>query len=192
MFGGKPAQASGQPHPLVRFVFMTGLMFSVFLLLPLFLFVRPYHAIRERAASFNASPNCINAAAASAGATTPCTMQWANVMQRYDSSASSRSSKMTYRYYLQVRGGYGDQHIVELKDESVWWRIRDGDALKLQRWGDRITAVQLQSGESSPTAENPDWQLGNDVRGLRAIVVFELVMVAITLISAVALRQLEA
>jgi hypothetical protein len=188
IFAGRPPTAPGQfsAQQLVRVMFMIGAGFALFLLIPLFIFIAPYHAIRERAALFDASPNCHDVATPGSGP--PCTIEWANVLKRYYSSGSTKSSHVSY--YLRVRGGYGDEHTLDLKNETLFWRTRNGMALKLQRWGDRITAVQLTSGESSETARNPDWQLRNEIRALNVIVALELVMIAIAIAAQIGLRQL--
>jgi hypothetical protein len=189
MFTGQPPRGPGQFNAAQaqRVLLLIGAGFALFLLVPIFIFVAPYHAIRERAAQFDASPHCLDAAAMGSGST-PCTIEWANVVTRYFSSRSSRSSGV--RYYLLVRGGYGDEHRLELADQTVFWRTRNGDAVKLQRWGDRITAVQLTSGESSETNANPDWQLRNETRGLNTLVVLELIALVLV-VAALALRQLR-
>jgi len=170
-------------------MFLIGAGFALFLLIPLFIFIGPYHAIRERATQYDASPNCHGVAvAAKGGGVSACTTEWANVIKRYYSSKSAKSSSIYY--YLVVRGGYGDEHTVELTNEIVFWRTRNGDALKLQRWGDSITTLQLPSGESSETAANPDWQLRNEMHGINFMIVFELVAIAIAVIAQIALRQL--
>jgi hypothetical protein len=190
LFSRQPPTTPGQfnAQHAVRVMFVLGAGFAIFLLIPLFIFIVPYHAIRERAAQYDASPNCRDVATPSGGAT-PCTIEWANVLKRYYSSKSAKSTSIYY--YLVVRGGYGDQHTVELKNEIVFWRTRNGDALKLQRWGDRITAVELTSGESSETAANPDWQLRNEIRGLNVMVVFVLIAIAIAVVAQIFLRQLR-
>jgi hypothetical protein len=168
-------------------MFMISAMFALFLLIPIFIFIAPYHAIRERATLFDTSPNCHDVATPGGGP--PCTIEWANVLKRYYSSGSTKSSHVSY-YYLRVRGGYGDEHTVNLKNEMLFWRTQNGMALKLQRWGDRITAVQLTSGESSETSQNPDWALRNEIRGLNVILVFELVAIALAVVAQIGLRQL--
>lgn len=190
IFAGRPPTAPGQfsaQQPL-RVMFMIGAMFALFLLVPIFVFIVPYHAIHERAVLFDASPNCHDAAAPGGGGP-PCTIEWANVLKRYYSSNSSKSSHIYY--YLRVRGGYGDEHALELKNDMVFWRTQNGMALKLQRWGDRITAVRLTSGESSETAANPDWQLRNEIRGLDVMIIFELVAIAIAIVAQMGLRQIR-
>jgi hypothetical protein len=190
IFAGRPPSAPVQfnAQQALRLMFMISAGFALFFLIPLFIFITPYHAIRERAALFDASPSCHDAAAPGRGAT-PCTIEWANVLKRYYSSGSKKGSHVSY--YLQVRGGYGDEHTVDLKNEMIFWRTQNGMALKLQRWGDRITAVQLTSGESSETAQNPDWQLRNEIRGVNVILVLELVMIGIAIAAQVGLRQIR-
>jgi hypothetical protein len=173
---------------VLRVVFTISAMFALFFLIPLFIFIKPYHSIRERAALFDASPNCHDAAVQGRGAT-PCAIEWANVLKRYYSSGSSKGSHVSY--YLQVRGGYGDEHTVNLKNEMLFWRTQNGTALKLQRWGDSITGVQLTSGEWSETAQNPDWQLHNEIRGVNVILVLELVTIALAIAAQIGLRQIR-
>ena len=189
MFTGQPPRGPGQFNAAQaqRVLLLIGVGIAIFLLIPLFIFITPYHAIRERAAQFDASQHCRDAAAAGSG-TTPCTIEWANVVSRYFSSHSSRSSGI--HYYLFVRGGYGDEHRLELADQTIFWRTRNGDAVKLQRWGDQITAVQLTSGESSETTANPDWRLRNEIRGLNALLVMEVVAIGLVVV-AFGLRQLR-
>jgi len=159
-------------------------------LLLLVLLARPYHAIKARAELFQAAPNCASVAATQAQAG-PCSIEWGNVALRYFGSSNSRNNaRSTYRYYLRVRGGYGDMHVVELKDASVWWRTSNGTALKLQRFGDLVTAVALPSGESSITSQNPQWQLANDERGLRVLSTVEIVLLALAGLSGAAWRML--
>lgn len=190
IFARQPATAPRQfsAEQLLRVLFLIATMFALFGLIPLFIFLRPYHAIREYAALYDASPHCHDAATTGSGVT-PCTIEWANVLKRYYSSHSTKSSRVYY--YLLVRGGYGDEHTVNLKNENVFWRTRNGDALKLQRWGDRVTAVQLTSGESAETAQNPDWELRNEIRGLNVLIVFELLAIAIAVVAQIGLRELR-
>lgn len=190
MFSGQPPTTPGQfsAQQLLRMVFLIGVGFAIFLLVPVFIFVSPYHAIRERTAQYDASPHCREGVTLAVGAT-PCTIEWANVLKRYYTSGSGKSSHHYY-YYLWVRGGYGDEHRIELKNEMVFWRTRNGDALKLQRWGDSITSVQLASGESSETNQNPDWQLRNEIRGLHTLLIFELFAIAIAVAGWIGLRQI--
>ncbi|MBV8163133.1 MAG: hypothetical protein JOZ91_02585 [Candidatus Eremiobacteraeota bacterium] len=109
----------------------------------------------------------------------------------YRESHSSRSGP-SYWYYLDVTGGYGDQHTIELKELGVWQAIATGEAIKLQRWEDRITAVALTSGETSPTAQNPDWQLHNDQFSLRILTILFAFFAAVGAACLLLLRQLPA
>jgi hypothetical protein len=189
IFAGRPSStppSQFDPKRLAGVLFFMFGGFSLFLLIPLLIFIIPYHAIREHAAAFDVSPNCHDAATSSSGAV-PCTIEWANVVNRYYSSSSSKSSS-SYRYYLLVRSGSGDQSRVDLKNQEVFWRTRIGDALKLQRWGGRITNVLLTSGVSSETAQNPDWELQNEIRGLRVILICEIVLIAIAGVAGFGLR----
>lgn len=192
VFGGGQSATPARPMgpQLLKFLFAAGSVLALFLLVPLFLFARPYHDIKQRAAAFTISSGCHDRAIAAVAATQPCTIEWANVTSRRIGSTSSRSSK-SYQYFVNVRGGYGDEHTVNLKDTGVFWRAQNGIAVKLQRWGDRVTAVELVSGERSQTAENPDWQLQNDLRGLRVMMMLELVSAGVAVSSAVVLRQLR-
>ncbi len=175
---------------LLRTVFLADCAFALFVLVVLVSFAQPHHAIKARADLFHAAPNCASVAATQAQAG-PCSIEWGNVALRYFGSSNSRNNtRSTYRYYLRVRGGYGDVHTVELKDVSVWWKTTNGSALKLQRFGDRVTAVALPSGESSITSQNPQWQLANDERGLRVLSTVEIVLLALAGLSGAAWRML--
>jgi hypothetical protein len=187
IFAGRPSSTTPSqfdPQRLARVLLALGIGFSFFLLGMLFIFTAPYHAIRERAAAFDASPNC-HATATSISGAVPCTIEWANVLNTYYSSSTKSNG---HHYYLLVRGGYGDEHRVELVNQDVFWRTKIGDALKLQRWGDRVTSVLLTSGVSSPTTQNPDWALQNEMRGLRMVIIFECVMIAIAVVAGLWLR----
>jgi hypothetical protein len=41
---------------------------------------------------------------------------------------------------------------------------------------------------SSPTTQNPDWALQNEMRGLRMVIIFECVMIAIAVVAGLWLR----
>ncbi|MDQ6780175.1 MAG: hypothetical protein M3Z37_03345 [Candidatus Eremiobacteraeota bacterium] len=138
------------------------LMAVIVLAILMLFFLRPYHAIKGHAALFEAATNCASVTA-SAKLPGPCSVEWGNVTRRYERSQSRRSG---YRYYLDVRGGYGDQRTIELRDIETWWRTPNGSAIELQHWGDLVTAVQVPGGPSSPTSANPDWQLHNAQRGI--------------------------
>ena len=156
-------------------------VFSALFLIPLFLYVMPYHTLHQNAVAFDAAPSCregFEAPAAAPTAATPCTVEQANVLRDYATSSHASRSRIGYRYYLDLRGSSLDLRTVELADESVWQRAKSGDAIKLQLWGERPTAVQLGSGETSPTTQNPDWQLANDVSGLRLLLILWLFVVA--------------
>lgn len=194
MYGGTSTKTVVPPVQRIFVVLVAGAaMFCIFLLIPLILFLMPYHNLKMRAAAFDASPNCQAALAPAAmpsAASTPCTLEWANVLVRYYTSSHSSRSGPSYRYYLHVRGGYGDEQTVQLMDSGVWWRISKGDAIKMQRWGDSLTAVTLMSGETSPTAQNPDWQLNNDLRGLRVFVILFVVLASVEVATLLLMRQM--
>jgi hypothetical protein len=170
--------------------------FAVFLLIPLMVLLRPYHALRLQAAAFDTSPGCRIVAPlplpVNNPAVTPCTIEWANVVKRYFTESHSSRSGPSYRYYLDVSGGYGDRHTLELRELGVWQRLATGEAIKLQHWGDRITAVALTSGETSPTAQNPDWQLQNDQFGLRILTMLFAFFAAVGAVCLVLLLRLPA
>ncbi|MBV8596616.1 MAG: hypothetical protein JOZ50_10230 [Candidatus Eremiobacteraeota bacterium] len=170
--------------------------FALFLLIPLMIFLRPYHALRAQAAAFDTSPGCRSVAPlplpVNNPAVTACTIEWANVTKRYYRESHSSRSGPSYWYYLDVTGGYGDQHTIELKELGVWQAIATGEAIKLQRWEDRITAVALTSGETSPTAQNPDWQLHNDQFSLRILTILFAFFAAVGAACLLLLRQLPA
>ena len=180
-------------NPLRRailFLFLSDCLFAAFGLVVLIaFFLLPYHAIKAHAGAFDAAANCVSVNA-SEKLPGPCSVEGANVIQRYYHSSSSRKTRSRYYYYLRLRGGYGDPHTVELKNVDTWWRTHDGDAVTMQRWGDAITAVQLPSGESSPTAQNPDWQLRNELSGTRTLSILEMVLIVFAALSGTALRIL--
>lgn len=173
----------------IGMLFFSDCVFAIFVLIVLVLAARPYPAIKARADLFHAATNCASIADSEQQAG-PCHIEWANVVQRYFHSHRSSKAGTTYSYYLRVRGGYGDMHAVELKNADVWWRINNGTALKLQRWGDSVTAIGLPSGESSLTAENPDWQLANDRKSLRVLTIVEIVLLVFAGLSFSFLRAL--
>lgn len=144
-------------------LFLSDCLLAVIVLAILTLFfLRPYHAIKEQAALYDAATNCASVTV-SAKLPGPCSVEWGNILRRYYRSQSRRSA---YRYYLDVRGGYGDPRTIELRNIDAWWRATNGSVIQLQHWGDRVTAVQLPGGPSSPTSANPDWQLHNAQHGI--------------------------
>jgi len=173
----------------IGMLFFSDCLIAVCVLIVLGMLARPYPAIKARADLFHAATNCASIAASEQQAG-PCSIAWANVVQRYFHSHRSSKAGTTYTYYLRVRGGYGDMRTVELSNADVWWRINNGIALKLQRWGDDVTAVGLPSGESSPTAENPEWQLANNRKSLRVLAIVEIVLLVFAGLSFSFLRAL--
>jgi hypothetical protein len=146
MFPVAPPQGAAPGPRRIFWALIAGAaLFCMSSLAALLVFLTPYHNLRERALAFDASPNChaLSSTATPSASATPCTIEWANVLNRYyTSSHSSRSS--AYHYYLRIRGGYGAEHTVELVDNNVWWRTANGEAIKTQRSGGRLTAITLQ------------------------------------------------
>ncbi len=194
MFSGGPTPGqSGQPaaQGILGILFLGSALLAVFILIMLVFFVKSYHADRMRAAAFDAAPNC-RATVSSGAKGAPCTIEWANVLDRYYTSSNTSRQSSSYHYHLLLRSGYGERRSVEIENANLFWHTERGAALKLQRWGDRTTAVQLVSGESSPTTENPDWQLSNLLRGLVALTIAECVMVVAAIATWTGLRRIGA
>lgn len=164
-------------------LFLGDAVFLIFVVIMLIMFARPYHALKNTAALFDAATNCASMTA-SATLPGPCSIEWANVTQRYfQSSRASSRSGASYSYYLALRRAYGETETVRIPDQNFWWRVTNGTAVKLQRWGDRTTAVQLTSGEAGVTSQNPDWALANDVHALRVMTILLAFALMVALIS---------
>lgn len=171
------------------------LVLALLFFIPLLMFLAPYRELHERAALFETSPGCQTFSpvplALSEPIVTPCTVEWVDAVRSYVSSTDS-SRSATYRYLVDVRTVHKETPAIQLVDRRVWREINAGDSIKIQRWGERITAVQLISGETSMTAQNPSWQLSNDVSGLRMVGILLGFFLAIGIGCAIAYQRLPA
>jgi hypothetical protein len=190
-----PGQAAASVRRVLGILAVGELVLAALFFIPLFMFLTPYHELRERAELFMTSPGCQTFIPVPLGLSepvvTPCTVEWANAVKRY-STASGSSRSVAYRYLVDVHAAHGEARTIQVIDRHVWSEIDTGDSIKLQRWGDRITAVQLISGETSSTAQNPSWQLSNDVSGLRMVGILLAFFMAIGVGCAIAYQRLPA
>jgi len=170
-------------------LFFSDVVFALFVLFLFLLFARPYHAIKSSADAFDAASNCATVSTTQS-LPGPCSIEWANVTLRYFQSSHTGKTGPHYTYLVRLRGGYGDEHTVIIPDANVWWRITNGSAVIVQRWGNRFTAIQSTNGATSSTRDNPDWQLANELRALRVLGIVFVCMLAFALLSGVAWRLL--
>lgn len=172
-----------RPNPArtaLGFLLLAASAFGLFLLIPLFLFARPYPHIRDAAAAYDVAPNCRDASSVNP-ALNACLDIEGYISGRYYRKRGSHNTR-SYAYFVRVGPINRTVRTIEVKDEGMWWRLVPGSRVQMQVWEDRVTLLRVGAAVTA-TAENPNWQLDNDLDGLKVIGIGEGVSVFLAAVS---------